>query len=166
MVSGTCLRIVVFPSDLEHNRTHFLQCVCMKYLQVSLIINVSGIISKSSKPYSWCKNLFYRVSIHQCESNGIISVQQLNYQWQKYNLLFQCNSKHFLITADFLTEGILRPQSSQTWCCVALYMVNNISEVTVATIFTTCSPEDVGSRFLCNTGCYLNNWSHPRGLQD
>jgi hypothetical protein len=45
-------------------------------------------------------------------------------------------------------------------------MVINISEVTVAAIFTTWSPEDVGSRFLCNTGCYLNNCSHPRGLQD
>jgi hypothetical protein len=52
MVSGTCLRIVVLPSGLEHNRTHFLQCVYIKYLQVSLIINVSGIISKSNKPYS------------------------------------------------------------------------------------------------------------------
>jgi len=166
MVSGTCLRIVVFPSNLEHNRTHFLQCVCMKYLQVSLIISVSRIISKSNKPYSWCKNLYYRVSIHQRESNGIISVQQLKYQWQKYNLLFQCNLKHFLVTADFLTEGILRPQSSQIWCCVALYVVTNISEVTVGAIFTTWSPEDVGSRFLCNTGSYLNKCSQLRGLQD
>ena len=144
MVSGTCLRIVVFPSCLEHNRTHFLQCVCLKYLQVSLIINVSGIISKRNKPYSWCKNLFYQVSIHQRESNGIISVkQQLNYQWQKYNLLFQCNMKHFLITADFLTEGIFRPRSSQMWCCAALYMVINISEETVAASFTTWSPIEV-----------------------
>lgn len=83
MVSGTCLRNVIFPSNLEHNRTHFLQCVCMKYLQVSLIITVRGIKSKSNKPYSWSKNLFYQVSIQQQESNGIISAQQLNYQWQK-----------------------------------------------------------------------------------
>jgi len=155
MVSGTCLRTVVFPSNLEHNRTHFLQCVCMKYLQVSLITTVTGIISKRNKPYWWCKNLFYQVSSHQWESNGIISAQQLNYQWQIYNLLFQCNLKHFLITADFLTEWILRPQSSQMWCCRALYMVINILEVTVADIFTTCSPEDVGSRFLLYTDYYL-----------
>jgi hypothetical protein len=45
-------------------------------------------------------------------------------------------------------------------------MVIIISEVTVATTFTTWSPEDVGSRFLYNTGCYLNYYSHPRGLQD
>jgi hypothetical protein len=131
---------------------------------VSLIINVSGIISKSNKPYSWHKNLMSLFINGQ--SNCIISAQQLNYQWQKYNLLFQCNLKHFLVIADFLTKGILRPQSSQMSCCVALYMVINISEVTVVTIFTVLGFKDVHRRFFCNTGCYLNNYSHPRGKQD
>ena len=74
MVSGTCLRIVVFPSNLEHNRIfeivnynriQFLQCVCMKCFQMMLLINLSGIITKSNKPHSQYTTLVYRVSIHQ-----------------------------------------------------------------------------------------------------
>ena len=164
MVSGTCLRIVVFPSNLEHNRICFLQCVYIKNLQVSLIIHVSRIISKSNKPYSWCKKLFYRVSVHQwakqwhnyCATTELSMTKMSSTTPVQFKTLSQ--NSWFSHRRSIKTTGF-----SDVMLCSFVYGIN-ISEETVAAIFTACCSEDVGSCFLCNTGFYLDNWSHPRGL--